>query len=143
MLNSSWGKGHFPVVQTAQGLLLPIQLKRRFWEVYALEHRPRLATYWQISCMFAHQGTTGIGSPDMQFIQVHLQAEGSASMASVMLASATLGELELRRPGRGTHRSTYPYSHFSVLSQPLHRANSSGRGMLLMKANTMLDMPCD
>jgi hypothetical protein len=35
----------------------------------------------------------------------------------------------------------YPHVRFSVSSQLLHRANSCGRYMLLMKANTMLDMP--
>jgi hypothetical protein len=106
-------------------------------------YRSRLAIYRQISWTFAHQGTTGIGSLDMQFIQAHLLADGISMDGFGDAGFSHIGELELRMPGRGTHRSTYPHSRFSVSSQPLHRANSCGRSMLLMKANTLPDMPFD
>lgn len=77
----------------------------------------------------------------MQFIQAHLLADGINMDGFSDAGFSHIGELELRIPGRGTHRSTYPHSRFSVSSQLLHRANSSGHCMLLMKANTMLDMP--
>jgi hypothetical protein len=101
---------------------------------------------WQYTGRSAGRSRTKvplIGSLNMQFIQAHLPADGISMDGFGDAGFSHIGELELSIPGRGTHCSTYPHSRFSVSSQLLHRANSSGRYMLLMKANTMLDMPFD
>src|SRR5437588_7912375 len=72
--HASRGKGHFLLVGTTQGLLLPVQLKGRLGEARAIAYGPGLARDVQVSRPFAHPATAQVGAVDVQFAHLHVLA---------------------------------------------------------------------